>query len=251
MEANQCAICYDSMKEKEEKIITTFCNHLFHLKCIKIWFTYNNICPLCKRHQSAEQIMEIADEEIKVMKHHQITHQYITITLAMTLREQGGMTLPGWPSMPLREYDERERINSRFGDEFFPEWDHITHIITGREKLWQEKSDRIADMKHRNARIALWKSYNKSLGKYITNKRYEDEDQLRQLEMELKEQEENKIKQEEDFQLNTIKQENWLIKKRQHKMTDEEVKIFIQNELTRIYKDQHERLMIKIRNLTN
>ena len=245
MERDPCAICYDTIKEKEDNIITTHCKHRFHHSCMKIWFTYNNICPICKQHQSTEQIIKITGEDIKVSKHHEITHQYITITLAMTLREQGGMTLPGWPSTPLRDYDEHERINSRFGDEFFLEWNHISHIIDGRLNLWQEKSDRIANMNHRNSRRALWKAHSKLLGKDISNKRYEGEEQIEQLELELKEQIENKAK-EEDKRLNTIRQENWLLKKSQQKMTDGEVKKFVENELTRIYTEQYMKLMKKI-----
>lgn len=44
---NNCTICLENFI-KGELITKLHCNHLFHNKCLRTWFKYNNICPLCK-----------------------------------------------------------------------------------------------------------------------------------------------------------------------------------------------------------
>ena len=239
-----CTICYDSIKKDEDNKVTTHCNHHFHLNCIKIWLTYNNISALCKQHQTTKQIIKMTGENIKVKPNHKRTHKYIQITLAMTLREQGGTATPGWPSTPIRDYDEQERRNSRFGDEYFQEWDQINHILQGKQKLWQQKRDRIANVNYRNSRIALWKSQNNLLGKDISNTKFEGEHQIDQLKIELEQFRTNKAK-EEEKKLEIIKQEKSQ-KENQQKMTDQQVRKFVEDELTRIYTEKYMELMKKI-----
>ena len=43
-----CVICLDSFK-KDEKISKLECNHVYHTECIKLWFTNNLSCPMCRR----------------------------------------------------------------------------------------------------------------------------------------------------------------------------------------------------------
>lgn len=40
----ECSICLDTINNKSTKLI---CNHFFHKKCIKKWFTKIQRCPLC------------------------------------------------------------------------------------------------------------------------------------------------------------------------------------------------------------
>ena len=44
----QCVICISNFIE-EERIVSLPCNHTFHSKCLKEWFSNNNTCPICKR----------------------------------------------------------------------------------------------------------------------------------------------------------------------------------------------------------
>lgn len=43
-----CVICLDAFK-KDEKISKLECNHIYHTECIKLWFTNNLSCPMCRR----------------------------------------------------------------------------------------------------------------------------------------------------------------------------------------------------------
>jgi hypothetical protein len=47
-ESNECLICMDEFK-RDDNIIKTSCNHLFHKKCIKTWLCgESNKCPICR-----------------------------------------------------------------------------------------------------------------------------------------------------------------------------------------------------------
>lgn len=43
---NECVICF--IKYKNNNMITTRCNHLFHEKCLRKWLKIDNICPICR-----------------------------------------------------------------------------------------------------------------------------------------------------------------------------------------------------------
>lgn len=44
-----CVICLDAYEEGD-KITTLPCGHLFHSRCIMVWFSGSNgLCPICKR----------------------------------------------------------------------------------------------------------------------------------------------------------------------------------------------------------
>ena len=245
MDKDLCAICYDVMKEEEEEIVTTYCKHTFHRKCMKIMFTYNNICPMCKQHQSVDAIILLTGEDIRVNLHNAFTHQYVRITSAMILREEGGNVLPGWPSFPLNEDEERERVNSRYGDEFFPEWYHITHVLEGRQQEWQEKCDRMENVRHRNMRVNLWQEQSLMLGKDISKDRYRDEEQIHQLGVELREMREKKAK-EETEKKEKMRLEKWMRGNGQQRLTDWQVRNYVQEELTRIYQEQYENCMKRL-----
>lgn len=48
-EDDTCVICLDAYEEGD-KITTLPCGHLFHSRCIMLWFSGNNgLCPICKR----------------------------------------------------------------------------------------------------------------------------------------------------------------------------------------------------------
>lgn len=48
-EDETCVICLDSYEEGD-KITTLPCGHLFHSRCIMVWFSGSNgLCPICKR----------------------------------------------------------------------------------------------------------------------------------------------------------------------------------------------------------
>lgn len=44
--ADTCSICLSSFKKGEKEILSCF--HVFHMKCIKMWFHESTTCPICK-----------------------------------------------------------------------------------------------------------------------------------------------------------------------------------------------------------
>ncbi len=45
-----CVICYNPFKDKEElHELNCSGKHIFHISCIKNWFSYQNSCPMCKK----------------------------------------------------------------------------------------------------------------------------------------------------------------------------------------------------------
>ena len=113
MENLTCPICIDILNGRNmKKTVTTKCKHVFHKSCITTWFSYNNICPLCKKSQSKEDIFKLTGRDIKVNKNHHDGIEEgnvirVRITAAMILREDHLPMLPNWPSFPLPEEDER------------------------------------------------------------------------------------------------------------------------------------------------
>ena len=50
VEDEQCAICFENMKESSESILRTPCGHCFHRTCLSTWFFERGercLCPLC------------------------------------------------------------------------------------------------------------------------------------------------------------------------------------------------------------
>lgn len=47
---DQCVICFDNFV-LTDVIISTFCGHIYHQKCIEKWLRRNTLCPLCKKDQ--------------------------------------------------------------------------------------------------------------------------------------------------------------------------------------------------------
>jgi len=43
-----CSICLDPLNEGQDYKLN--CKHRFHKKCIRIWLTSNNTCPLCRKN---------------------------------------------------------------------------------------------------------------------------------------------------------------------------------------------------------
>ena len=48
-----CTICLDDFN-RNEKILKLKCNHIYHEKCIKTWFTKKSNCPNCNNSFSSE-----------------------------------------------------------------------------------------------------------------------------------------------------------------------------------------------------
>lgn len=47
---DSCIICFESFVENEELIeLKCDAKHIFHSKCLKDWFSYQAICPFCKK----------------------------------------------------------------------------------------------------------------------------------------------------------------------------------------------------------
>ena len=47
-ENNECCICLQNYLNNED-IVRLPCKHIFHKRCIFIWFLNKQYCPLCKR----------------------------------------------------------------------------------------------------------------------------------------------------------------------------------------------------------
>ena len=45
-----CAICLEVSSEEATKALT--CSHSFHKKCVDIWLSQRNTCPLCRTSQA-------------------------------------------------------------------------------------------------------------------------------------------------------------------------------------------------------
>ena len=43
----ECSICLDDFSDSSE-IVLTDCNHCYHQKCLKEWFTHQRRCPICR-----------------------------------------------------------------------------------------------------------------------------------------------------------------------------------------------------------
>jgi len=44
---NECSICLENY-EINDKIIILNCNHIFHKRCLDLWLSNNNNCPICR-----------------------------------------------------------------------------------------------------------------------------------------------------------------------------------------------------------
>lgn len=46
-----CVVCFGLLHEGEMIVKLPFCHHLFHERCIHLWFRENSTCPLCRFDQ--------------------------------------------------------------------------------------------------------------------------------------------------------------------------------------------------------
>jgi len=58
-----CCICYDD--EMTDKTVVQCCSNMFCFKCINIWLSSNNSCPLCKKRLKNDDLFLIQDKEIE------------------------------------------------------------------------------------------------------------------------------------------------------------------------------------------
>ena len=45
----ECSICLDNLDSLKKCIKLKVCNHIFHEVCIKEYFLFKRICPLCRK----------------------------------------------------------------------------------------------------------------------------------------------------------------------------------------------------------
>jgi len=45
---DECNICREKDNEKDNKMYTLICGHVFHSKCIESWAVKKNTCPVCR-----------------------------------------------------------------------------------------------------------------------------------------------------------------------------------------------------------
>ncbi|CAD8058066.1 unnamed protein product [Paramecium sonneborni] len=51
----ECAICLDNFKQ-EQIVRVTYCQHVFHIKCLDAWMKKNQNCPICRSVQDRNTI---------------------------------------------------------------------------------------------------------------------------------------------------------------------------------------------------
>ena len=44
---DECSICLEKYNYND-KIIKLNCNHVYHKKCLKLWFNKGKTCPICR-----------------------------------------------------------------------------------------------------------------------------------------------------------------------------------------------------------
>ncbi|CAD8059993.1 unnamed protein product [Paramecium sonneborni] len=52
---NECAICLDNFRQ-EQLVRVTYCQHVFHYKCLDAWMKKNLNCPICRSAQDRQTI---------------------------------------------------------------------------------------------------------------------------------------------------------------------------------------------------
>ncbi|GMI57516.1 hypothetical protein ScalyP_jg5139 [Parmales sp. scaly parma] len=65
----ECCICMMEFEsgngnEEKDKIVQTQCSHVFHKDCVQSWLGKNQLCPLCRKNLSTEQVQEQPPEII-------------------------------------------------------------------------------------------------------------------------------------------------------------------------------------------
>lgn len=51
---DECPICLLCFKHNDEISLLNKCNHKFHSKCLEMWLSNHNICPLCRNTVETE-----------------------------------------------------------------------------------------------------------------------------------------------------------------------------------------------------
>ena len=47
---DRCSICNELYRDNDICRKNSMCNHFFHQKCIDIWYSDKNVCPVCNQH---------------------------------------------------------------------------------------------------------------------------------------------------------------------------------------------------------
>ncbi|EPR79467.1 hypothetical protein SLOPH_788 [Spraguea lophii 42_110] len=46
---NECNICYEKYKCNDRVVVMKCCKYIFHYKCVRDWYNFSYLCPLCKK----------------------------------------------------------------------------------------------------------------------------------------------------------------------------------------------------------
>lgn len=57
---DDCPICLDKMQPEQSIIKLLVCGHRFHSKCMSIWTSSKDTCPLCRTNVSMLDIMKLS-----------------------------------------------------------------------------------------------------------------------------------------------------------------------------------------------
>jgi SNF2 family DNA or RNA helicase len=63
-ESDLCTICFDTT---ENKTVTSCCQNAFCFKCINLWLSQKNVCPLCKMNMGLSDLYVIDNNVIENM----------------------------------------------------------------------------------------------------------------------------------------------------------------------------------------
>ena len=246
MEDIKCLVCLETDNEDRNSISRelthTICQHIFHTTCLSTWIQHKNTCPTCRK---PEPNIELYRQINGYTEPHKITIP--RITCAMILQEENISTLlyqnPSWP-FPLSRTENEERKSSRPGGPYHKEWTVITHLKEGTFEKWQDKEERIKNVKITNKRIEMkkleWENKNAILEIDITESKYMGEYQIQTLDKKLAEREHRmKTDQIREEKLKTRIKYKIRIKKEKI-LSKEEIQKIIQDGLNEIYKEEQE-----------
>lgn len=99
---NECSICYDSILTTETGYTKLPCEHVYHFKCISMWFKHleehDSTCPLCRRNMShlitePAHVVSVAPPSFISPVNHNPMIRFTRLGINKFLCENGGMGL--------------------------------------------------------------------------------------------------------------------------------------------------------------